>query len=89
MLTEGLGWGLLQCRSAGGEIRRGSVCGARGPVGGALLGSSRFHVWTREVPATKPQGSARFDLHRRRGKTAVRQFTCGGARGELRWRTRG
>ena len=22
MLTEGLGWGLLQCRSAGGEIRR-------------------------------------------------------------------
>ena len=67
-LTEGAGWGLLQRRSAGG----GSACGARGPVGGAPLGSSRLHVRARGVPATKPRGSARFGLHRRRGKTAAR-----------------
>ena len=43
MLTKGLGWRGLQCRTAGGDIRRRSVAeradGSKGGVSG-LLGSS-------------------------------------------------
>ena len=78
MLTEGLGWGLLQCRSAGGEVwwRRTDGVRRRGCRGASLVPG--LHRSTRGVPARESRLSGRPGLLRRRGIASAELLTGGG-----------